>query len=347
MPDRQLMVFRSPDWEDGYGGDLLTEPPPERTAWCDPDDRDGLAAMLLECARDTIAQVGWRPEFKKFEPSKWARSPIWRKKLNMTSHWAGHVWDACMVEPDGSFLIHLRLMVRFVDWQFDDGSVCHVGYDTTRLQPHIPLDIEEDCFSLVEGRELSQPVKLDLSHYDPRFEDLLELDETDLTFRPDDREGIEAALVKAATRVIEAGSEKYGWPPEAVVDSHFGRWIALQKQPSDEWFWDRYPTDEEIDAARKVYAAADVGEKLPSTWAGHIWEAWGAEPGDHERYPEQSGALYLRLTVRDVVWREGRIEKLVYDLEPRLRDRRTACVQNIPAAPPTPGPAQPVSPATV
>lgn len=55
----QLMVFRSPDWEDGYSGDLLTEPPPERTAWCDPDDRDGIAAVLLECARDTIARVGW------------------------------------------------------------------------------------------------------------------------------------------------------------------------------------------------------------------------------------------------------------------------------------------------
>ena len=341
------MVFRSPDWEDGYGGDLLTEPPPERTAWCDPDDRDGLAAVLLECACDTIARVGWRPEFEELDLHKGARPSIWRKKLNMTSHWTGHVWDARTVESDGSLRIHLRLTVRFVDWQLDGESATPRGHALSRRQPHIPPDIAEACYALTEGPDLARPVELEFGHYNPRCGYLLEIDETGRALKPDDRDGIEAALAGVAERIIEVGREKYGWPPEAVVDSHFGRWIAMRQRPGQDWFWDRNPGDDLLQALRAEYEAADVPDNLPSTWVGHVWEAWGAEPDDGERYGEQAGAVYLRLTIRDVVWQEGRVARLIYDLEPELRSRQKACVQNIPTASVASGPAPTMSPEAV
>ena len=348
MPARQLMVFRSPDWEDGYGGDLLTEPPPERTAWCDPDDRDGLAGVLLDCACDTIACAGWGDfENEAADPTDPELPPIWRKTPRMGSRWAGHVWDACTVDDDGSLHTRLRLTIRCVEWLLDgvSANTHNLGpSDRSRLRPHIPPDIEDGYYSLTHAWDLKRPMVL---HVRDDWEDVRAAG--DRALAPDDRDAIEKVLTAEATRAIEEWEADFGLPVGMKPDSHFGRWLAAwQQHPERALDWHRIFDDDEIlEAARAAYEVADVPEVLPSKWAGWTWEAWGDESGDEHRHWEFAGALYLRLTVRDVVWQEGRVAKLVYDLEPKLRSRQKACVQNIPTASVAPGPAPTISPATV
>ena len=334
MQARQLMVFRTPDWEDGYGGDLLTEPPPERRAQFNPNDRDGLATMLLECARDTIARVGWgKFENEAADPTDRELPPIWRKTPRTGSRWAGHVWDACTVAPDGSLQIRLRLTVRFVDWQLDGVSTTRLGFrlepssnEAARLKPYLSSDIEEDYYFLTHGWDLKQPVVLCVRD---DWEDVRAAGDRTLT--PDDRDAIERILTAEATSAIEDWEADFDVPVGMKPDSHFGRWLVTQQQHQERALeWDRIFGDDAIlQAAFAAYEANNVPEVLPSKWAGWTWEAWGDEPGDAHRHWEFAGALYLRLTVRDVVWRKGRVAKLIYDLEPRLRARQTVCVRNI------------------
>ena len=357
MQTRQLMVFRSPDWEDGYGGDLLTEPPPERTAWLDPDDRDGLAALLLECARDTIARVGWGgkeaettlPIDRGFSPDDPKYSPIWRRTPNGCSRWAGHVWDACTVSSDGYLRILLRLTVRFVDWRLDGVSTTQLGFqwepsscEAARLRPYISPDIKGDCYSLTHAWELKRPVVL---YVCDDWEDVRTAG--DRAIAPDDRDAIEKVLTTEATRAIEEWEADFDVPLGMKPDSHFGRWLAARQQHSERALdWDRILDDDKMrEAALAAYEASNVPEVLPSKWAGWAWEAWGDEPGDEHRDGESAGALYLRLIVRDVVWQAGRVARLVYDLEPKLKFRSKECVQNTQAASVAPGLLTAMSPA--
>ena len=323
-------IFRSPDWEDGYGGDLLSEPPPERRAWCDPDDRDSLAATLLECARDTIARVGWGEfENEAADPTCPELSPIWRKTPRVGSRWAGHVWDACTVEPDGNLRIVLRLTVRCVAWQpadmQDETRQRLVQGDSPLLRPHIPPDLDEDYYALSDGGSLVHPVELRLIHLPGSDGGEVWHEEWTDPLKPDNREDMNAALVKAATRIIEHEDENCFGPPGGETDSHFGRWLDMQRScpdwkiERDQIFIDRAARQ----AARAAYAAADVPNTLPSIWAGHVWEAWGDEPGDRHRDWEFAGALYQRMTIRDVVWQDGRVAELVYDLDPRPKQSLT------------------------
>ena len=192
----------------------MTEPPTERTAWCDPDDRDGLATMLLECARDTIARVGWGEfENKAADPTDAENCPpLWRKTPRMGSRWAGHVWDACTIEdqrfsPDSL----LRLTVRCVDWQLNGAQAdTHFGLssaDQARLQPHIPPDIEDDHYSLIHAWDLKRPVVL---HIRDDWDDVR--DAGNRTLAPDDRDAIEKVLTAEATSAIEEWEADFDVP---------------------------------------------------------------------------------------------------------------------------------------
>lgn len=320
----QPIVFRTPDWEDGYGDNLLVEPPPERTVWFALDDRDGIVAMLRDCARETIANVGWHPRLHAYEGRK--RSPLlWRVTPSTNCRWAGHVWDACTVGPDGERRILLRLMVLFVDWRLH-GQPIWGPYSWSRLPrdaderellPHISPYAADGEFAVFDGSDLDRSVDLNLD----TTPGAVHREAVDLR----DRATMEQALHDAVVENLESRpSWKVGDRSHEETDSHFGRWYALEldrlladapSRPVRAWDW----SPEALTGHRAAYAAAlargDVPADLPCTLADYRALAWTRS------YPFNEGVTCLRLIVNDIVWNKGRVADLHYIVEPELTTR--------------------------
>ena len=210
----------------------------------------------------------------------------------------------------------MRLTVRDVVWRGEAGQL-----DGER--PHISSDIEDEAYTLSTDVATPAPLRMRIIDFPAGGGDIWDELWTD-PIRPDDREGIKAALVSAATRMIEGEDENCGGPPGGVTDSAFGRWFDVRVHRGGEPGLQRETifTDEKaMQWAWAAYAAAGAPTHLPSIWAGHVWEAWGQEPGDEWRDVEYAGALYMRLTVRDVTWSNGTRARIEYDLDPQLIPR--------------------------
>ena len=319
----QEIVFRTPDWQDGYGDGLLTRPPPERTARLAPGDRSAVVALLLACARETIASVGWCAALDEYRGRN--LSPlIWRATPATDCRWAGHVWDACAVGDDGAHRLLLRLVVLFVDWRVDDEPIWgdHLfsrlpqGTDPVHARPYLSPYIEDGDYCLIDGDDIHRPVTLETGR---AAADRIE------NVPATDRAALEDALRDAVIQRLNGNSSWVWSRTHAETDSHFGRWYhrelkRLQADAGKALQWDWNP--EALPRHRAAYDAAmangSVPAVLPSTVAGSVTQVWTRS----HPYDRGHGSTLMRLTVKDVEWEDGRVVNLDCDQEPRLIDRR-------------------------
>lgn len=325
MRPAQQILFTTPDWEEGYGVGLLTQPPRERLAWYSPDDRDGLTAMLLTCARETIAAVGWCEALSTYSGPK--RSPLlWRATPTSECRWAGHVWDARTVGDDPTVL--LRLMVLFVDWRYRGNRIWgDFAYsrlpreaDPTDLQPHLSPYADDCEYCLIEGSEIDRPLDIQLAEGSA-----VPLE----AWTIDDRIRLERVLHETAVSQLNEGNSWWVWSKRhSETDSHFARWYALEMQrleakatrllPTAHWNWEPDQLPLHRAAYERAMAAGEVPAELPSTIKGYAVHGWTEEfPFGHV----DVGATFARLTVTNVFWDNDRVAHLDYVLEPRRQER--------------------------